>query len=78
MARELAAIISLKPKDNRVQDERELREVTERIAQCGYPVRDEPDFAMMAQRRAEYMSCVEALAEHLGKPGAVLIRREIA
>jgi hypothetical protein len=29
----------------------------------------------MAQRRAEYVSCVDALAEHLGKPTALLIRR---
>lgn len=78
MARELAAIIALKPKDNVVQDAGELREAADRIAQCGYPVRDDPDFAMMAQRRAEYMSCVDALAEHLGKPSAVLIRRETA
>jgi len=77
MARELAAIISLKPKDSAGQED-ELREAAERIAQCGYPVRDTPDFALMAQRRAEYRSCVDALAEHVGKPGAVLIRREIA
>ena len=72
------SIIALKPKDNVVQDEGELREAADRIARSGYPVRDEPDFALMAQRRAEYMSCVDALAEHLGKPSAVLVRRETA
>jgi hypothetical protein len=28
----------------------------------------------MARQRADYMSCVDALAEHLGRPSAVLIR----
>ena len=75
MARELAMVISLKPKDIAPHAERELREAAERIAQCGYPLRDEPDFAKMAERRAKFQSCVDALAEHLGKPTAMLIRR---
>jgi hypothetical protein len=29
----------------------------------------------MAKQRADYMSCVDALAEHLGRPTAVLIRQ---
>jgi hypothetical protein len=29
----------------------------------------------MARRRADYASCVDALADHLGEPTAVLIRR---
>jgi hypothetical protein len=77
MARELAGVISLKPKDA-TSDEAEVREAAERIAQLGYPVRDNPDFALMAQRRAEYRSCVGALADHLGKPSGNMIRRETA
>jgi hypothetical protein len=77
MARELAALISLRPKD-RPSTEGELREAAARLVHCGYPVREASDFATMAQRRAEYQSCVDALAEHLGKPTAILIRRTVA
>ena len=74
MARELAAVIGLKPNDS-PPNEDELRELLPRLSGSGYPVHDEPDLSAMAQRRAEYVSCVHALAEHLGKPSAVLIRR---
>ena len=30
---------------------------------------------MMAERRSEYVSCVKALADHLGKPASVLVRQ---
>jgi uncharacterized protein (UPF0303 family) len=29
----------------------------------------------MAEQRADHMSCVDALAEHLGKPTTVLVRQ---
>ena len=74
MARELAAVIGLKPVDSPPQ-EAELRELVPRLSGSGYTLRDEPDFSTMAQRRAEYVSCVDAIAEHLGKATAVLIRR---
>ncbi len=73
MARELAAVISLAPKEGVTDGEEQLRETAARLARCGYPVRANPDYAAMAKRRAEYRSCVEALAEHLGKPSAMLI-----
>jgi hypothetical protein len=30
----------------------------------------------MAEQRANYLSCVEALADHLGKPTAPLVRQQ--
>ena len=45
-----------------------------RSAECGYRLRDQPDFAEMAELRANYQGCVDAIAEHLGKPAALLIR----
>ena len=74
MAHELAGIISLKPK-NRAPEERDLREAAERLVMCGYGIRGNADFAAMAQRRAGYTSCVDALAEQLGQPTSLLIRR---
>lgn len=74
MARELAVVIGVKPKDVPLKED-ELREAASRLAQRGYPIREAPDFTLMAQRRAKYQSCVDALAEHLGKPTAVLIRK---
>jgi hypothetical protein len=74
MARELAAVIGLKTIE-RAPDETELRQTAERLAQSGYAIRADPDFAAMASRRCNYQNCVDALAEHLGKPTAVLIRR---
>lgn len=74
MARELAAVINVAPKDVPLH-ETDLREVARRSAESGYPIRANPDFARMAQRRAEYQSCVDALAEHLGKPTAPLVAR---
>ena len=74
MARELAMVISLKPLD-RSPSEAEIRELAKRLPGSGYRVRDNPDFAKMADCRAQYQSCVDAIAEHLGKPTAVLIRQ---
>jgi hypothetical protein len=45
-----------------------------RLAECGYRRRDKPGFAEMAELRANYLGCVDAIAEHLGKPAALLIR----
>jgi hypothetical protein len=75
MARELAAVISLKPLDVE-PDEPELVQAADRLAMAGYEVRDDVDFAAMAVQRAQYASCVNALAKHLGKPTAVLVRQD--
>jgi hypothetical protein len=73
MARELAAVISIPPKEGVSEGLGQLREAAERLSLAGYPVRADCDYAAMAARRAEYRACVEALAEHLGKPPASLI-----
>ena len=75
MARDLAAVIGLAPRDTD-GDEGQLRQATERLQAAGYAVRGDSDFHMMAERRSEYVSCVKAIADHLGKPGAVLVRQE--
>jgi hypothetical protein len=74
MARELAQVIGLKPREE-MPEEEEVRTVAARLAESGYPVRANADLKAMASRRADYQSCVNALAEHLGKPTAVLLRR---
>jgi hypothetical protein len=74
MARELALLIGLDRKDSPT-GQAQLQEVAQRLAGCGYSVREGVDFTDMATRRSEYASCVEAIAEHLGKPGPILIRR---
>jgi hypothetical protein len=74
MARELAQIISLEPKSSHTAVA-ELDQVRQRLAGSGYRLRSDPNLEAMAEQRAEHMSCVDALAEHLGKPTAVLIRQ---
>jgi hypothetical protein len=73
MARELADLIGLDPTDSQT-NEAELRQIADRLVQCGYRTRPNPDFAAMASKRAEYCGWVDAIADHLGKPTAVLVR----
>jgi hypothetical protein len=75
MARDLAAVIGLAPRDSD-GDEGQLRQAAERLRAAGYAVRGDSDFRMMAERRSQYVSSVKAIADHLGKPGAVLVRQE--
>jgi hypothetical protein len=72
MARELARIANLKPLQGGA-DEAELRQAAEQLRQSGYKVRADPDFAAIAAERAIYDNCIDALADHLGKPSAVLV-----
>lgn len=74
MARQLAQMINVKPKDS-VTSPIELRQVVERLASSGYRTRAGADVEAMAQQRAQHMICVDALADHLGKPTAVLVRQ---
>jgi len=74
MARELAEIIALQPLGPK-PDDAELQQVATRLATSGYKLRSNPNFAAIASQRAEHMSCVNALAEHLGRPTTVLIRQ---
>jgi hypothetical protein len=75
MARELAGVIALRPAEV-APDEAELKQAVERLQGSGYPIRDDTDLAALAGQRAEYSGCVDALARHLGKPGAVLVRQD--
>ena len=75
MARELADVINLKTAEA-APDEPQLRQATEQLRGAGYSVRDGADFQAMAGQRAVYSSCVDALARHLGKPTAVLVRQD--
>jgi Ion channel len=74
MARELAQVIGLAPSDVD-GDERGLRQAAEQLRAAGYRIRADADFGATAQRRADYLGCVSALAAHLGKPAAVLVRQ---
>ena len=53
----------------------ELEQLSQRLASSGYSLRSKPNLQAMAAQRADHMSCVDALAEHLGRPTAVLIRQ---
>jgi len=72
MAKELALISRVKRTDAKT-DGSTLRLVADRLAEAGYPVRSDADFGEMANARTDYASCVDALAEHLGKPSAPLL-----
>lgn len=74
MARQLALMVNIKPKES-VTSPIELRQVAERLASSGYTTRKIADIEAMAEQRAQHMNCVDALAEHLGKPTAVLVRQ---
>ena len=74
MARQLAEMINIKPVESQTSPI-ELEQVAKRLASSGYNTRPYPDFRAMAQQRADHMSCVAALAEHLGKPTAMLLRQ---
>jgi len=74
MARELAGVIALRPVTVE-PNEAELRQAAERLASAGYPVRQGADYRAIADQRVQYRSCVDALAEHLGKPSVVLVRQ---
>jgi hypothetical protein len=75
MARELARVINIGTVDV-VQDEAELRQAAEQLRAAGYGIRGECDLAAISNQRADYRSCVDALAAHLGKPATMLVRQE--
>jgi len=74
MAEELTLVIGLKPVAPSTLGP-ELDHVADRLKTSGYALRAKPNYLAMAKQRADYMSCVDALAEHLGRPTAVLIRQ---
>ena len=75
MARDLARVAGLEPSETGA-DEAELKQATNRLATSGYPLRKEIRFGEMAAQRAQYRAFVDALATHLGKPSAVLVRQD--
>jgi hypothetical protein len=74
MARDLAAESRLEPVPVPT-DEIELQQLVARLRTSGYAVRSKPDLRTMAKNRADHMGCVNALAQHLGRPTTVLIRQ---
>lgn len=74
MARELAAMVNVRPKETHTSTS-ELQQLSQRLETSGYSLRKDANFEAMAQQRADHMSCVNALADQLGKPTAVLIRQ---
>jgi hypothetical protein len=72
MAKELALISRVGKLDRRT-DENALISAANRLAESGYKLRADPDFRAMALQRSGYTTCVDAIAEHLGKPEAPLI-----
>jgi len=74
VATELAAMIKLQPRAVDTS-ESDLRELAARLTTAGYALRDDVDFAEFAEQRAQAQSAVTAMAEHLGQPAAILIRR---
>ena len=74
MAHELAAMINVEPKEAHTSTT-ELQQLSQRLETSGYRVRKDANLEAMAHQRSEHMSCVDALADQLGKPTTVLVRQ---
>jgi len=74
VATELATMVRLAPAALEPR-EGDLRELAERLRKACYALREDIDFAAFAEQRAQAQSAVAAMADHLGQPAAVLIRR---
>lgn len=75
MARDLAAVAGVEPAQVGA-DEPELKQAANRLATSGYRLRKTINFGEMGAQRAQYRGFVDALATHLGKPSAVLVRQD--
>jgi hypothetical protein len=73
MANELAALLKLTPSPLEI-DAAELKEAAKRLKQSGYALQPRPDFDAIARQRAQCQGAVAGIAEHLGRPAAVLSR----
>jgi hypothetical protein len=74
MAKELSLISGVDRLDEKT-DRNNLRTIADRLAACGYKIRSDIDFGEMARQRDQYTTCVDALATHIGKPNAPLLRK---
>jgi hypothetical protein len=74
MARDLAGLAGVEPKEVGAS-EAELEQAANRIGSSGYPLRTGISFSAMSSQRFEYRAYVDALADHLGKPTATLVRQ---
>jgi hypothetical protein len=74
MARELALMIKLQPVDG-CTSKVDLEQLAQRLAASGYAMRPNLNLDAMAEQRAQHMTYVNALAQHLGKPTTVLLRQ---
>jgi hypothetical protein len=75
MARVLAGVINLEICEVG-PDEGQLKQAAEQLRAGGYAIRGNADFHAMAGQRAAYLGYVDALARHLGKPTAPLVRQD--
>jgi hypothetical protein len=74
MAKELALIAQLAPAESRT-GEIELQQLATRLETSGYPLRAGYNLSAMASQRSDYMSCVDAIAAHLGRASTILVRQ---
>lgn len=75
MASDLAKEAGVKPIEISA-DEAELKQASNRLKTSGYPIRKDVRFNEMTAQRAQYRAYVDALAIHLGKASAVLVRQD--
>ena len=75
MAKDLARTGGVKPVEVS-PDEAQLKQASNRLATSGYPLRKDIHFGEMTAQRAQYCAFVNAIADHLGKPSAVLVRQD--
>jgi Ion channel len=75
MARELARVISVKSCDV-APDEPELKQAVEQLRSAEYEICSHVSLSIMSEQRTVYRCCVDALANHLGKPTAMLVRQD--
>jgi hypothetical protein len=72
MAAELTSLLHL-TKMQVATREGDVADLIARIHAARYSVPTSPDLRKLAARRSEQQSCVNALAEHLGKPATMLV-----
>ena len=74
MARELAVIIGVNSEVVPTSSAA-VEQLSERLKSSGYRLRADANLAALEAQRTQQLGCVNALAEHLGRPMAVLVRQ---